>query len=648
MSESAEATPAKPIVQPAAVAQTDDEKTIDTNISPPVAVVRPEENEEYSLKVKPEFILTERSSVLAPIPVAEPAAVASTNKPEAAERKGVGKKKNRGQNRKRPRDPKTADADKLCNAVVRGEECPYEKCRYSHNIKKALADRQPDITGVEGGCPNFNLTGYCDFGIHCRLGSEHINMATGQNLRKDIVGGSKKKAVLNVLSKEVQSQLRRKKYPFVCKRHFERDNKDNSGTQTKTGDDERARNSPKPGALIKQKEEQDSAEESIALPSADGPAFDLTPLPATRKLIDFSNKVYVAPLTTVGNLPFRRIMKKFGADITCGEMAIGSCLLQGQNSEWALMKRHPDEDIFGVQVAAGFPDQFTRVSELLESQCTVDFVDVNMGCPLDIVCNKHAGSALMLRDKKLRESLEGMSRTLTCPFTVKMRTGWFDEKPIAHLLVPKIQSWQIDGLNAVMIHGRSRLQRYSRQANWDYIAQVSKAQSTDLPKIPVIGNGDIFSYQDYEEKVKREGVEATAMLARGALIKPWLPTEIKERRDWDISATERLEILKEFVRFGLEHWGSDQQGVNNTRRYLLEWLSFLYRYMPVGMLEEGVSQAMNARPPRNLCGRSDLETLMLSSNCQDWIKISELLLGPCPDGFRFEPKHKANAYKAAS
>ena len=127
------------------------------------------------------------------------------------------------------------------------------------------------------------------------------------------------------------------------------------------------------------------------------------------------------------------------------------------------------------------------------------------------------------------------------------------------------------------VHGRSRLQRYNRAANWDYVAQVANSQSDDLPKIPIIGNGDIFSFTDYEEKVARQGIETTAMLARGALIKPWLPTEIKERRHWDISASERLDILKDFVRFGLEHWGTDQQGVNNTRRFMLEWLSFLYR-----------------------------------------------------------------------
>ena len=140
----------------------------------------------------------------------------------------------------------------------------------------------------------------------------------------------------------------------------------------------------------------------------------------------------------------------------------------------------------------------------------------------------------------------------------------------------------------VKIHGRSRLQRYSRVAKWDYIAKVAGSQSPDLQQIPVIGNGDIFSYTDYEEKILNqinngeEGGNAnnllpTAMLGRGALIKPWLPTEIKERRHWDISASERFDMLKDFVKFGLEQWGSDQQGLNQTRRFLLEWLSFLHR-----------------------------------------------------------------------
>lgn len=340
-------------------------------------------------------------------------------------------------------------------------------------------------------------------------------------------------------------------------------------------------------------------------------------------------------------------MKKFGVDITCGEMALCSNLLEGKSSEWALMKRHPSEDVFGVQLAAGYPDLFVRACELIESHATVDFVDMNLGCPLDLICNKGSGACLMLRDKRLEDIVRGMTSTLTAPITIKMRTGWDTDNPVAHRLAGKINAWGAPAKNvaAIMVHGRSRLQRYSKLADWDY---VHRRVALEHPGIPVIGNGDLFSYVDYERKVlapiddaEASGLSSCAMLGRGALIKPWLATEIKERRHWDISATERLDILKDFVGFGLEHWGSDQQGVNNVRRFLLEWLSFLHRYVPVGMLEV-LPQEMNHRAPPHVKGRNDLETLFLSPHSEDWVRISEMLLGPVPEGFRFEPKHKAS------
>ncbi|KAJ1884274.1 tRNA-dihydrouridine synthase 3, partial [Kickxella alabastrina] len=116
-----------------------------------------------------------------------------------------------------------------------------------------------------------------------------------------------------------------------------------------------------------------------------------------------------------------------------------------------------------------------------------------------------------------------------------------------------------------------------------------------------------------------------------------------ERRVWDISATERLDMLREFARFGMEHWGTDTQGIDNVRRYLLEWQSFLYRYIPAGILEV-LPQKMNQRPPAFI-GRNDLETLMGSEKSRDWIKISEMILGPVSDDFTFVPKHKSNSYE---
>ncbi|KAL3823310.1 hypothetical protein ACHAXA_010445 [Cyclostephanos tholiformis] len=678
---------------------------------------RDDHRDPYAVVVKPMYVSSERPSCLASAPPLPPSLAKDDNDDDDAggrrrgNNDGRGVKRNRGTNKKRPRDAKIECGLRACQAVVRGETCPFQRnssgggCKYNHDLGGMLANRPGDISeGVDGAawlkgqCPSWIARGFCDFGIMCRLGSCHVDMSTGRNLRRTVDDDGKETIVFassystpvheatttttttttttsrgddgggtikledeatvdaktaesgpgmdaattttkttsmghrgdvsNVLSKGTQILLRKNKYPFVCKRHFEVHNDKGRTTQGSTSD-------------------------TPALP------------PRERKLIDFRDKVYVAPLTTVGNLPFRRIMKRYGADITCGEMALADQLLLGRPSEWALLRRHPCEDVFGVQIAAGHPDQYTRVAEILANEdegFRVDFVDLNLGCPIDMVCDKGAGASLMLREKKLRGGLEGMLAVLDCPVTIKMRTGWNEAQPIAHELVPRIQGWGIDGIGAIMIHGRSRLQRYSRLANWDYISKVARSQSPNLRQIPVIGNGDIFSYTDYEEKIlkqvdngegddgggggNRNNLSPTAMLARGALIKPWLPTEIKERRHWDIAASERLDMLKDFVRFGLEYWGSDQQGVNHTRRFLLEWLSFLHRYVPVGMLDV-IPQQMNHRPPNNMCGRSDLETLMLSKNCADWIKISTMLLGPVPDGFQFEPKHKANSYQKA-
>ena len=407
-----------------------------------------------------------------------------------------------------------------------------------------------------------------------------------------------------------------------------------------------------------------------------------------RKTIDFHHKIYIAPLTTLGNLPFRRVMKDMGADITCGEMAIAVNVLKAQSSEWTLLRRHKCEDVFGVQIAGCNSTLLDRLAQILEREVRCDFVDLNMGCPIDFVCNKGMGSKLMCRLPRVKQICRTMTRRLSCPMTLKIRTGWSSSDPIATKMLSKVPLWNAElskgrtggpAIQAVTIHGRSRLQRYKNLANWDFIRECARAQaavrvsdadgtgnsntsaaelteaaraeaaaaagaavSPEQYQAAVIGNGDVYSFTDWNSALA-SGELTTCMLARGALIKPWLSTEIKEQRHWDISSGERLEILRDFVKYGLEYWGSDASGVSRCRRFLLEWQSFLYRYIPLGLLER-VPHRMNERPPR-FRGRDDLETLMASGDVKDWVALSQLAgLPPPRDDFKFQPKHKANAY----
>jgi len=370
-----------------------------------------------------------------------------------------------------------------------------------------------------------------------------------------------------------------------------------------------------------------------------GAALDTeTPLrPSEKRRLDFSGLLSLAPLTTLGNLPFRRICKRLGADVTCCEMAMGKTLLDGRPSEWSLLRRHASEDLFGLQVTVAWPDMATRLGNILEnSGFEFDFIDLNCACPTDAICKYGVGATLLQNPGRIGQICQALGAETKRPLTIKVRTGFTEKKPLLQRFLPRLQDW---GLSAWTVHGRSKTQRYTKLADWDYVAQCAR----DAP-IPTLGSGDVYQWTEWYEHRERHNV-ATTLLARGALIKPWLFTEIKERRSWDIAATERLDLLKEFVSNGMDHWGTDDRGLSNTRRFLCEWLSFQCRYVPVGILES--PQLINQRPPQYV-GRNELETLMASTQAADWVKLSELVMGKAPEGFKFTPKHKSSGYATSN
>ena len=454
-------------------------------------------------------------------------------------------------------------------------------------------------------------------------------------------------------------------------------------------------------------------------------------LPSEKRRIYFGPTTPVlAPLTTQGNLPFRRLCVDLGAQITYSEMAMSMPLLQGQKSEWALLRAHESEaqppvyklslssspasftsynssrDLrFGAQIAANKPWQALKATEVLTALCPhLRVIDLNCGCPIDLVYRAGAGSALLDAPAKLEKIVRGMNAISgEIPITVKIRMGTKDAKPTAEKLIDRLvfggdaYDGTISGTAAITLHGRSRQQRYTKSADWSYIASCAtlieqhnarRDALTDTIRAPdprtqpaaehvyFIGNGDIYSHTDYFSSLTTSRVSAI-MLARGALIKPWLFEEIATGQYLDKSATERLAFVERYVRYGLETWGSDEVGVGTTRRFLLEWLSFAHRYVPVGLLEYLPPSLQDRAPAWR--GRNELETLLGSEDYRDWIRIrcvpalfpvtfqstspsrspsfreqsanptnpsrSEMFLGPAHKDFKFAPKHKSNSFE---
>ncbi|CAG0893210.1 unnamed protein product [Cyprideis torosa] len=555
--------------------------------------------------IKPEFLMKNHVRILASEFVSEKDKQNAveldeeppTKSPRLEPSSSKMKKLSRGRNKKRPVpvEPNRGFQLRLCGALKVGKPCEFKDCRYGiHDVARYLSEKPPDIGP---SCYVYETFGFCRCGFECRFGDSHIDRAEPKLLTKDVEGAIPEKIVGSM---ETLQSLRKKLYDF--KQADEISRKYNSEGRT-------------------------------------GPVLDTEEIrlrESEKRKIDWKGKLYCAPLTTVGNLPFRRIVKRFGADVTCGEMALATSLLQGKKEEWCLLRRHASEDLFGVQVCGFNAGTLSRVAQAIRDQVDCDFVDLNCGCPIDMIFQRGGGSGMMRRRGVLEAVGRSMSEILKVPLTVKMRMGIERDKNIAHSLIPDLKSW---GYSMITVHGRSRQQRYTKLADWSYIEECARVADP----LPLFGNGDVLSWEDAQAHASGSGNGvAGVMVARGALIKPWIFTEIKEQRHWDISSTERLSMLQDFTNFGLEHWGSDFAGVERTRRFMLEWLSFLYRYVPVGLLER-VPQRMNERPPL-FKGRDDLETMMASPHCGDWIKITELLLGKVPDGFRFLPKHKANAW----
>lgn len=278
--------------------------------------------------------------------------------------------------------------------------------------------------------------------------------------------------------------------------------------------------------------------------------------------VTLPNRYILGPMAGVTDLPFRVLCKEQGAGLLCMEMVSAKAILYNNKNTESLLEIHPDEQPVSLQFFGSDPKIMSEMAKRVEER-PFDIMDINMGCPVPKVVRNGEGSALMKNQKLVYEIVSAMVKAIDKPVTVKIRKG-FDDSCINAVEIAKII--EEAGAAAVAVHGRTREQYYSGQADWDIIRQVKEAVS-----IPVIGNGDVTSPQKAEELVKQTGCDGI-MIARGAQGNPWIFSEMITYEETGVlperpSLEENRDMMLRHARLQLKYKG-EFIGIREMRKHV--------------------------------------------------------------------------------
>lgn len=272
----------------------------------------------------------------------------------------------------------------------------------------------------------------------------------------------------------------------------------------------------------------------------------------------------LAPMEDVTNPPFRKFCKEFGADWLYSEFVSADALVRSVDRSLKKLHISPEERPVTIQIYGRFIDAMVEAAKLVEA-VEPDFIDLNFGCPVKRVAQKGAGAGLLKDIPLMVEMARQVAQAVRIPVTAKTRLGWDQE----HIVIDEVaERLQDVGIRALAIHGRTRSQMYTGQADWNPIARV---KSNPRIRIPIIGNGDIISPQSAKEAFDKYGVDGV-MIGRATVGRPWIFRQIRHYFETGevlpaLPVSEQIRILKEQVDLAIE-WIDEVRGILHMRRHV--------------------------------------------------------------------------------